>query len=45
MPPDPLEPFFLFNQPQISFTEKKNTLEKNVEIMPPPSEFLAPLLF
>ena len=36
MPRDPLEPFlFLSNQLQIGYAEK-NTLEKNMEIMPPP---------
>ena len=45
MPPDLLEPFLCLNQLQISSAET-NTLEKNVEIMPPPhSKFLAtPLL-
>ena len=39
MPPDPLEPFLFLNQLQISSTEK-NTLEKNVKIMPPLLKFL-----
>ena len=36
MPPDPQKPFLFFKELQISFAEK-NTLEHNVEIMPPPT--------
>ena len=35
-PRTPLEPFLFLNQFQTCSAEKKNTFEKNVEIMAPP---------
>ena len=35
-PRTPLKPLFFFDPLQMSSAEKKNTLEKNVEVMPPP---------